>query len=215
MKMTPNERSACVESAKWCPIHLLGTHALADCSNTNKSRLICGIDGCQKHHHKSLHQSTTPFVVKINATGISSDSCDTGEVLLGTQTIKTKSGEVNCLFDNCSTCCLITKNAAERFNLIGKLTIFIIKTVVGYKEIESYAYNLTLVDNDGTEHTIVVYEVDYISEGIQEVSLCGIKELFGESVQSVWNLIDNRPSGEIDLLLGENVSGLHPTDWIV
>jgi hypothetical protein len=31
----------------------------------------------------------------------------------------------------------------------------------------------------------------------------------------VWGLIDNRPSGEVDILIGENVCGLHPSDWVV
>ena len=212
MKMNPNERSSCVESAKFCPIHLLGSHTMADCNMQNDPKFICGINGCQKHHHKSLHQSTTPFVASINATGL---SIDNGEVLFGIQTIETTSGNANCLFDNCSTCCLITKNAAQRMNLIGEPYSFFIKTVTGYKEIKSHAYHLKLVDNEGNDHYIVVYEVEYISETIPEVSLDTVKDLFDQCTQGIWNLIDNRPAGEIDLLLGENVSGLHPTDWVV
>ena len=53
MKMTPNERSSCVESAKFCPIHLLGSHSMAGCNNQNDPKFICGIDNCQKHHHKT------------------------------------------------------------------------------------------------------------------------------------------------------------------
>ena len=125
------------------------------------------------------------------------------------------SGDANCLFDNCSMCCLITKNAAESMNLIGELTSFFITTVIGFKEIQSYSYKLTLVDNDKNEHFIAVYEVDYISETIPEVSLDRVKLLFDQPTQGMSNLIDNRPAGEIDLLFGENVSVLQPTDWVV
>ena len=57
--------------------------------------------------------------------------------------------------------------------------------------------------------------MEYISNAISKVSLSNVKHLFDEAVQKWWDCIDNRPSGEIDILLGENYSGIHPTDWVV
>ena len=149
MNMSVSERSTCIETAGWCPIHLLGTHNLSGCNNTNDARSVCGINGCQKHHHKSLHGGTTPFIASILSTELANDeSRSSNQVLLSMQTISTKSGSANCLFDNCATCCLITKNAAERLNLIGEKSAFFLRTVAGKLVIESYAYNLTLIDTD-------------------------------------------------------------------
>ena len=215
MKMGVNDRSSCVETAGWCPVHLLGTHSLSECNNLNDVKSICGIDGCQKHHHKSLHGGTSAFIANVHATDLAEETGGSDKVLLSLQSVSTKSGPANCLFDNCSSCCLITKEAAERFNLSGEKSSFILHTVNGDKIIESYAYMLILIDNKKEEHCITVYEVENISDNIVHVSLSGVKHLFNKAVQDLWELIDNRPSGEVDILIGENVCGLHPTDWLV
>ena len=214
MKMSVNDRSSCVETAGWCPVHLLDTHNITQCKNLNDPNSICGIDGCQKHHHKSLHGATSAFIANVLATALAeSDGKD--KVLLSLQSVSTKSGPANCLFDNCSSCCLITKDAAKRFNLLGEKTSFVLHTVNGEKIIESHAYTIILIDNKEEEHCITVYEVENISDSIAHVSLSGVKHLFNEAVQDLWELIDDRPSGEAYILIGENVCGLHPTDWIV
>jgi hypothetical protein len=73
---------------------------------------------------------------------------------------------------------LITKEAAERFNLTGEKSSFILHTVNGDKIIESYAYTLVLIDNNKEEHCVTVYEVENISDNIVKVSLSGVKHLF-------------------------------------
>ena len=44
MSMNMNERSACVETAGWCPVHLLGTHAISECNSVKDDRFICEIN---------------------------------------------------------------------------------------------------------------------------------------------------------------------------
>ena len=124
MKMSVNDRSSCVETAGWCSVHLLGSHSFSGCNNLDDARLVCGIDGCQKHHHKSLHGSTSTFIANVHATELADEVSGSDKVLLSLQSVSTKSGPANCLFDNCSSCCLITKNAAERFNLMGEESNF-------------------------------------------------------------------------------------------
>ena len=144
MNMSVNDRSSCVEAAGWCPVHLLDTHNISQCKNLNDPNSICGIDGCQKHHHKSLHGATSAFIANVHATALAeADGKD--KVLLSLQSVSTKSGPANCLFDNCSSCCLITKDAAKRFNLLGQKTSFILHTVNGEKVIESHAYTIILI----------------------------------------------------------------------
>ena len=69
-----------------------------------------------------------------------------------------------------------------------------------------------MIDNKEEEHCITVYEVENISDSIAHVSLSGVKHLFNDTVQDLWELIDDRPSGEVDILIGENICGLHPID---
>ena len=215
MSKSVDERSACVEAAGWCPVHLVGSHTYSGCTMANDPRSVCGINNCKKHHHKSLHGSTTAFVASVNTTSSSNPSPNKGPVLFAIQTVSTASGPLNCLFDNCSECCLITKDAAARLNLFGKRFNIILRTVTSHKVIESFAYTVKLIDNDNKEHEVWVHDVEYISNSISKVSLSDVKHLFDERVQKLWDCIDNRPSGEIDMLLGENYSGIHPTDWVV
>ena len=82
LNMSPNDRSSCVESAKFCPIHLLGGHDYPACNMKNDARFVCGINGCSKHHHKSLHETTTTFVASVHSTKLSSNGCASNVLLL-------------------------------------------------------------------------------------------------------------------------------------
>ena len=65
------------------------------------------------------------------------------DVLLLVQTIQTPSGA---LWDNGSTCSLISHAAAKRLKLVGAPMSISIKTVTGWVTIDSAACNLTLID---------------------------------------------------------------------
>ena len=207
MSMSVNERSDCVERAKWCPIHLVGSHQLDDCKNKSDPKFICGINGCQKHHHKSLHNSTTTFVVRVNSTSL--DNAD--DILLLVQTISTTSGPLNCLWDNASTCSLITNSAAERHQLPGEPMTIIIETVSGIRRVESYAYRVSLKDIKGDEYVITAYSVESISNQLKSVDISQVKGEFSKDLVEKWHLLD-RPAGEIEILIGLNKFSLHPRD---
>ena len=136
----------------WCTIHLLN-HDLSNCNQRSDPRLVCGISGCRKHHHKTLHGSDSTFVVSVNSTNVHSETDifpnNTGtqdNVLLQIQAIETDSGTTTCMFDNAATCCLITYAAAERLNLQGEPVLMGIKTVIRLKNVHSHAYSFSMVD---------------------------------------------------------------------
>ena len=208
LSMTVDERSSCVEAAKFCPIHLLGNHQYENCTGKSESRFLCGIDGCSKHHHRTLHQSTTPFVTRVNATHLGNAA---GEVLLLVQTVNTLTGTTTVFYDNGSTCCLITFSAANRLNLIGEAITITIKTVNETKTISSFAYTITLTDMHGGHHLVTAYGVSNISNHRNSIDISGVVEEFSPQVQQQWHEIE-QPSGEIELLIGMNACGLHPTD---
>ena len=68
--MNPNQRSDCVQAANWCPVHLSYSHDLSSCTQRTDPKVLCGVSGCDKHHHRSLHGSTTQFVVSVNTIAI-------------------------------------------------------------------------------------------------------------------------------------------------
>ena len=218
LEMNPNERSTVVEASSWCPIHLLN-HDLSNCNQRSDPRLGCGVSGCRKHHHKTLHGSDSNFVVSVNSTNVHSESDilpnSTGtqdNVLLQIQTIDTDSGTTTCMFDNAATCCLITYAAAERLNLHGEPVLMGIKTVAGLQNVHSHAYSFSMIDRKTTSHTIVAYGVENISDDIQVVDTSAAKSIFSSKVKRIWSKLSNRPTGEIELLTGANKLGLHPKD---
>ena len=102
VSMTANQRSDCVRDANWCPVHLLSTHNLDACAQKCDSRYICGVNSCDKHHHRTLHGSTTTFVTSVNtlqAEGEQSHiSPNKSPVLLSMQSIPSTSGNINSFF---------------------------------------------------------------------------------------------------------------------
>ena len=216
LSMNVNKRSACVETAGWCPIHLLGGHNLETCNMRNNARSLCGINSCNKHHHKSLHGSTSSFVANINLTQLSTADelmvCNESNVLLLYQSIKTTSGSINCFFDNGSSCCLITITAATRLCLFGEPVTLTITTVNGKEHIESFAYSVTLIDSNHQTHIITAYGIVSISNDIQQVDISSVEDEFSEDVHCIWKHLEDRPHGEIELLVGMNQCGIHPGD---
>ena len=210
MSLSFNDRSDCVERAQWCPIHLSG-HKLDDCNMRNDARYICGINGCTKHHHKSLHDSNTPFLLRVNATDTTAIS-NADNVLLLVQTIPTPSGDINCFWDNGSTCSLITRAKAEQLRLPGKPMSISIKTVTGWVAIDSMAYQVSLIDINNESHTLVAFSVEDISNKLDAVDISKAKGQFSTTIQNVWHLLE-RPTGDIELLIGLNAYSLHPREY--
>ena len=213
VSMSVKDRADCVEKANWCPVHLIGSHTYKECNMKNDSNYVCGTDGCSKHHHPSLHGGTSPFFANINATkSYNSPPTNSNKVLLSTQTISLSEGTVDCLFDNCATCSLITEAAAKRLNLIGESMVLEITTVADKVSINSVLYRLPFRDNNGDVYSVKVWQVDNISDGSDTVDISSVKDIFSPEVQQQWDTISSRPSGPIDILLGGDCLALHPVD---
>ena len=79
-------------------------------------------------------------------------------------------------------------------------------------ELESFVYHISLVERDIASHTIKVFAVDWIAAAIQKADLGGAKDLFSSKIQREWDKVKSRPSGNMEVLIGSNFLGLHPTD---
>ena len=180
MKMSANDRSDCIENAKWCPIHMVPGHDLSACSSKNDPRYVCDVVGCSKHHHKSLHESNTAFVVSIHSTSLLSSSF----VLLLVQSIPTPTGSLVTFFDNGATCCLITYNAASRLQLTGESVTLDVHTVTETSTINSTAFSVKLLDANNGEHIITAYALHNISSDIRKVEVSQARSEFSPHVQN-------------------------------
>ena len=186
-------------------MHLSTSHSYEARTKKNDARLVCGINGCTKHHHRTLHSSKTPYIAGKNA--LNAENEDT--VLLSMQEISTPSGKINCFFDDGSNRCLILESAVKRLGLIGEDIIMKLHTVIGDKESYTKVFSINLLDVNNQTHTIQAFAVPKIGN-IQVVSSDGVKGLFSQQIQKEWDKVEARPSGEVELLVGSNYIGLHP-----
>ena len=210
MAMDVDSRGACVERANWCPIHLIGTHTLSDCNKTSDPGSLCGINGCSKHHHQTLHGGSTPFLASIMSTGLADPFHQSPGVLLSIQSIPSNNGSVHCLYDGAATCSLITSTAAQRLGLKGEPIKLSISTVNGTKFIDSNIYHVPLIDQHKGTHVVKAFQVESISDPVPKVDISSIKHLFPPNIHKIWQSLACRPVGNIDVLLGTEVLGLHP-----
>ena len=169
--MNVNDRSLCVENANWCPIHILHTDSLQEYNMKIEARFECGIDNCKKHHHKSLHGATTPFLATINSTAAnqhvqSKSSTNSDSVLFALQSVPSSEGHLNTLLDDSAKYCLITKHIAQSLNLIGEPITMNISTEIGSNSIPSRTYQAPLIYESNAQHIISAFEVDSISDSI-------------------------------------------------
>ena len=95
----------------------------------NDLRYICCVDGCSKHHHKSLHGCSSPFLASVLST--TRPPGHLNDILMSFQSIPAVGGSLDSLFDNAATCSLITEAAAKSLNLAGEKIMMDISTVNG------------------------------------------------------------------------------------
>ena len=64
--LSVNDKVTAVKGSKSCAVCLHPTHVTDKCDFKDKDKNICGIDGCQSHHHPCLHGSKDAFVTGVN-----------------------------------------------------------------------------------------------------------------------------------------------------
>ena len=60
------DKTNVVKSSKSCAICLHPSHTSDKCDFKDKDKNICGMDGCQSHHHPCLHGSKDAYVTGVN-----------------------------------------------------------------------------------------------------------------------------------------------------
>ena len=62
-------------------------------------------------------------------------------------------------------------------------------------------------------HVLKVLQVEYNSDNVNKVDVSGIKHLFSGKIQHNWHTIASPPQGNVELLIGSEVLGLHPLEF--
>ena len=206
---SPENKILFVKEKRACWSCLKSGHRSANC----KLRGRCGIDGCLKFHHPSLHlahvQGIAFHTPTMSKGEIRKDSSQIGPCLLQVMKIKSSNDKdpLSVLWDGGATISLITFDKAKELNLVGESVKLSVVKVGGSKvEIQSSVYTLPLIDQSGNSIEFQVYGIDKISSRMNGIDVVGVMHLFhGVNKAEV-----DRPAGEIDVLIGYEYAGFHP-----
>ena len=110
-------------------------------------------------------------------------------------------------FDNGATISLCTHDWAAKANVEGTPTTLYLR-VIGeqYQRVKIQVYPVSLTDNNGNVHTVIAHGMDVITEVQMTPDLQPIKQLF----PGVPDVVFERPTGPVDLLIGQNYRKLQP-----
>ncbi|KAJ8032137.1 hypothetical protein HOLleu_25575 [Holothuria leucospilota] len=214
----PEERMKAIRENKACFCCLENGHIVARCNRKKQ----CGVQGCTRLHHNSLHrqgtsgtgdtsqmgnssgeQGTTASVFSVqNGMQTSADPC-----LLQLMEVKSRHGSFVTLWDSCATASLITFAAAGKIKAKGSPVKIQMTKVGGTTEtVDSLKYRVPLIDKEGNTVNIEAYGIECVTAKVANKDLAHLAKLFrGVSAEEV-----SRPSGEVDLLVGFEYAGYHP-----
>ena len=129
------------------------------------------------------------------------------------QEIETSTGKINSMFDSCSDCNLILNTYAQKNGMLGYPINVTIDTINGKENVETNYYHVVLYDQSKQkEHVIIAFGVPHISSPLPKINMSQVKNHFPQHVQDVWDKVSDRPTGEVQLLIGQCQAGIHPTD---
>jgi hypothetical protein len=128
------------------------------------------------------------------------------------QSIPSTSGNINSFFDDGSDCTLILNSAAQRLGLRGEDIMMEVKTDIGMVKTPSKVYSVTIFDQQNKPHELTAFGFDRLNGKVESIDVSGVKDLFSDDIQRVWDRISTRPSGDVELLIGSDHLGLHPSE---
>ena len=202
--MTPAQKIELVQNSRLCYGCLNPGHRSFQC----RTRQKCNIDNCDKFHHSSLHEGSIQGL-GFHAQGRPDNSNNSG-CLLQIMEIKTGCSHAKSLlvfFDGGATISLITFSTANKLGLQGEQVLLTVTKVGGEEEtIQSHKYTLLLRDEKQEVVKIMVYGISKISTEVKAINVKGVSHLFTDVPLPKLQ----RPSGEIDVLVGLDYLGFHP-----
>ena len=115
-------------------------------------------------------------------------------------------------FDDGSNCSVILNKLAKRLGLYGVDVTLELGTVNAKTTVQTKLYCLELLDQEGARHLIKAFGLDSISGALPAIDLNGVKSMFSQEVKDNWDKLE-RPTGEVELLIGNEMAHLHPVHF--
>ena len=215
LKLSSTEKGAVVESSGACPRCLSWLHSKEqECIGKSLPCDRKAADGrkCKRAHHGLLHSSENMYCEASCLKVIAAATRACPVVLLEiekvtTESMRGKNGEAILFYDPGATLSLCSHRWARRHQLTGgKVTIYM--RVVGrdYEQLDSVMYEFYVRDRQGKQHLVKAVGLETITEGSRKVDMAPIKKAFPQlKMEDV-----ERPEGEVDVLLGMELRGMHP-----
>ena len=202
LKKNNEERVEFVKESRLCWKCLRQGHRAADCRIKNK----CGVNGCERGHHASLHSAEISEVT-FNTEG-RTDSSLSNHCCMIVMPLSTQNSErLNVLWDTAATISLITFSAAEKLKLKPKMEVNLTLEKTGgvVENIKSSLYEVPLHTQCGKREWLEVYGITKISTKINPMKWDNVLCLFDTDVSRI-----KKPSGEVEMLIGMNYAAYHP-----
>ena len=187
-------------SASFCC--LMPNHRSGQCIRGKE----CG-DGCKKYHHRSLHSDEYDGSTHTLIGDWPNEHEET--VILPIMKVRTHGDDnINISWDTAANLSLITKNKAKSMNLNGKPVKLSVILAGGEKKvIESERYFVPIVNLNGQVKHVSAFGIERITNSISEIDTECIMNIFpGVPFGRI-----ARPCGEVELLVGYDYAGWHPT----
>lgn len=177
-----------------------------------KRNFKCREEDCCLPHHRLLHEAHVSGV-SFHGRERASTQTHEADILLQLQRVKGgkqggKFTQLNVLWDGGSTLSFITFHQARKLRLTGhRVRLQVVKVGGEVEELDSFRYDLVLVDKEGSSVTVSVLGIQRISTDIRAVNVNGVLKVFeGFIVDEL-----NRPEdGQIDCLIGYEYAAFHP-----
>ncbi|XP_038055192.1 uncharacterized protein LOC119727399 [Patiria miniata] len=183
-------------------------HRVSECRKKKR----CSVQNCTRVHHPTLHDDSIASNDVVTTTTVNNHTVASSKrneaCLLQLMKIKVGPTHMNVLWDGCATSSLVTNTAAKAAGLRGTPARVSITKVGGVtEEIDSFRYAVPLVDGQGYTVNIFAYGIDRITADIENIDVHRVPSLFDD----VSDTEIERPRGQVDLLIGFEYAGYHPT----
>ena len=211
--MTPDDRFEVAYQNRVCFCCLQAGHTSKRCFKAKE----CSVEGCRRRHHIMLHVEEDQSAKKVNQSetvakvshvaGFDSAVKQPGILqIMKLQASAQYTGDVNVVYDSGATATLVRQRKANELGLIGKdVRVTIVKVGNTTETINSKLYQVPVIDRDGEVEIFEAYGIPKISSAIERIDvelLAGILEIDLKGLE--------RPTGEVDLLIGFEYAGFHP-----
>ena len=203
-EMTPETRMDMAYEYQACWSCLQPGHTQSRCFRLKE----CMKDGCKKRHHPMLHQDQEEGIKKVTHI---SECTSSGKQPGFLQIMRLKAGIrhtmwINILWDSGAQLSLITLRKAKELGLSGMAAKITIVKIGNVKEtVNSRIYDVPIVDSSGNIELIKAYGIPQISSEIESIEIASLANELEVSTEGL-----ERPTGEIEMLIGYEYAGFHP-----